>query len=190
MKQLVLIRHARVTIEPDTPPASWELSSDGQCAARRLAQAAALRDVTLFATSPEPKARATALGIAHGRRVVELAGLSELDRSAAGWIGSESEYLEFMREVFGSPDYNVRGCESAAHAQRRMVTAVSDAWTAFGDDGLGIVSHGIVLSLYVAHLKGQRTPDLDYWRSIRLPDVAVVDPIGNTVLLDFGTFLG
>src|SRR6202521_714773 len=94
--RLVLIRHAPVEIEPEVPTERWSLSTAGVRAASALRRSLALGSVSVFASSPEPKAAATAVAIANGRPIVEMAGLKELDRSAAGWLRTQAEYVSLV----------------------------------------------------------------------------------------------
>jgi broad specificity phosphatase PhoE len=183
--EVVLIRHARTASMPDTPPRLWGLSEDGRRAARALADNAMVRTLRLFAASHEPKAIQTAAAVADGRPVLQIADLGELDRSGAGWIESEAARLELVRAILDSPDVSIQGCEPAAHAQARFVRAVDALVQANPDGGLAVVSHGTVLSLYMAHLRGLPKADFDEWRRMHLPDLAVVDPNARTVTRDF-----
>src|SRR5262245_42685917 len=85
---LVLIRHAAVQVTPSLPTAAWPLTAAGALAAQRLADHPALSVVTLVAHSPELKARATAGALAGSRRLVEVPDLTELDRTAAGFLSA------------------------------------------------------------------------------------------------------
>ncbi len=184
--RLVLIRHAAVEIAPEVPANRWFLSAAGQRAASALGESEALRSVTTFATSPEPKATATASAIANGRPIVEIAALAELDRPAAGWLSSQAAYMALVTEILHQPRRSIRGSEPAAQAQNRIVQAVDELQARLAGKDLAVVSHGIVLSLYMAHIR--RLPsDLAIWEKIGLPDLAVVGPLQRTVLVDFGS---
>jgi hypothetical protein len=43
-----------------------------------------------------------------------------------------------------------------------------------------------VLALYMAHLRGLPKVDFEAWQRIRLPDLAVVDPVARSVIRAFG----
>jgi broad specificity phosphatase PhoE len=184
--QLVLIRHAAVQAEADRPASQWALSASGVVAARGLADLPAVGGVAVFASSPERKAVATAVAAARGRPVVEVPGLAELDRSAVGWLGSQDEYVELVRAIFAQPLARVRGCEPAAVAVRRFSGAVDDLRGQHPATRLAVVSHGLVLALYIAELRGQAQASLAEWQRIALPDVAVVDSERAMVVQDFG----
>jgi broad specificity phosphatase PhoE len=185
--QLVLVRHARVSPEPGKPLRLWGLSEHGRRAAEALGQREALRTVRVIASSPESKAAQTAAAFANGRPIVEVADLGELDRSAAGFIATEAERLGLVRAILEQPDVSIRGCEAASDARNRFVRAIDGLVADNPRGGLAVVAHGTVLSLYMAHLRGLATADFEAWRRIRLPDLAVVDPIRGTVISDFGS---
>jgi len=65
-RRLVLVRHGRPEVLDGVPAAAWPLSAAGRDAAAMLAEA--LRDFTFasIASSPEPKAVATAAALARG----------------------------------------------------------------------------------------------------------------------------
>ena len=100
---LVLIRHAEVVVDPHAPSDTWRLSVDGAAKAAALAKHPALTGVELFATSPEPKAVATAKAVGRGRAVVVVEDLRELDRRAAGWVGTAEEYAELVTTILARP---------------------------------------------------------------------------------------
>jgi broad specificity phosphatase PhoE len=184
--RLVLIRHAPVEIQPEVPAEQWVLSAAGARAATALCGCLALQSVAVIASSPEPKATATAVAIANGKPIVEMDDLTELDRSAAGWLRTRAEYICLVGEILQQPQRSVRGCEPAAHAQQRFVKAVEELHVQFDGVEVAVVSHGIVLSLYMAYIRHLPTSDLTIWKSIGLPDLAIVDPLQRKVLVDFG----
>ena len=57
---LILVRHGRPAIDPDTAPTTWPLSPDGREAVARLAERIAEFAPTGLVASPEPKALQTA----------------------------------------------------------------------------------------------------------------------------------
>jgi hypothetical protein len=53
------------------------------------------------------------------------------------------------------------------------------------DGTVVVVSHGLVLSLYVASLTGEDVPDLTAWDAIPLPAVALVDADAGRLVRGF-----
>ena len=155
-------------------------------AAAALADHAALADVTRIAHSPELKARQTAEAVARTRPLVQVRGLAELDRSSAGFL-SGPEYVNLVSGIFAEPEHSIRGCEPAQHAQQRFISALASVRAQFPLDTLAIVAHGLVLALYLAHLRRLPTADVAAWQRIGLPDVAVVSPDDGVVMSDFGS---
>lgn len=79
-----------------------------------------------------------------------------------------------MKELFARPHELVFGRETAAAALARFDAAVSAVLAAVpAADDVVIVSHGTVISLYVAAHSG--VDGLDLWRRLGLPSVVVVD---------------
>ena len=123
---LVLIRHAEVVVDPHVPSDTWRLSADGAARAAELATHSAMGDVQLVATSPEPKALATARALVGDRPIVVAEGLRELDRRAAGWVGTAEEYADLVTAILERPTDSIRGCESAEHAGQRISRTIVD----------------------------------------------------------------
>jgi len=127
---LILVRHGRPAIDPDTPPTTWPLCPEGREAVEALAgKIAAYRPIAV-AASPEPKARETA---------------------------------DIIAARLGLPvDVDLAGA-LARHKGRPLVA----------------VTHGTVLSLYVARLLDLDAHDL--WRNLHTPDAFVLDAQGGLV---------
>jgi broad specificity phosphatase PhoE len=55
------------------------------------------------------------------------------------------------------------------------------------DEDVAIVSHGLVLTLWLTELLGlDAAGTFDLWSRMRFPDLAVVDPVGRRVERDLG----
>jgi probable phosphoglycerate mutase len=153
----------------------WQLSPAGQQQARDLSRSRAWHELTLIASSPEAKAVATAQPTADARGL-ELRiepDLHEVDRGSTPLV-SRDEYYAIVAAHFGSPSERVSGWETA-DAARKRVTACIDNLTKDAEGTLCIVSHGLVLSHYLAELRGLDAPVLEEWQAIPLPGIAVVD---------------
>jgi broad specificity phosphatase PhoE len=186
MSKLVLIRHAQVTLDSRVPVDQWRLSEEGITAAAALRRDTVVAEVQLFYSSPEPKAVATAAAISGRKSIVQVPDLKELDRAAVGWLRTEAEYAALVAEIFRHPDESIHGCEPAALAQQRIVHTIDRLVAAHPGCTLAVISHGIILALYMCHLKRSVRPDpADIWHRIGFLDLAVVDPVQHTVMVDF-----
>ena len=151
------ITHPDVLIDPGVPVQDWPLSARGRA---RMTRALALPWVNGIRTiwcSTERKARdgADILSASLGLPVTELAGLGENDRSASGFL-PRPEFEAVADLFFAQPTSNVRGWESAADAQSRIIAAfnhVLGASAGYNGD-IAIVSHGAVGTLLLCHLGG------------------------------------
>ena len=90
-----------------------------------------------------------------GLAPTRVAALGENDRSATGYLPL-AEFETVADAFFAQPEQSVRGWETAAHAQARIVEAVASIAAADASAGaLAIVSHGAVGALLYCHLTGQ-----------------------------------
>jgi broad specificity phosphatase PhoE len=175
MQPLFLVRHAPVKVDLSIPAHEWQLSAEGYTLAERLAALPIFAGLRTVWASPEPKAQATAKPLAHHYAASLLVhpDLSELRRSPTN-IADREAYETAVRQAFANPETSVAGWERAAHAQRRIVGCVLEL-AAQTREPMAVVSHGLVLSLLLAHLRGQSQVDFAEWRSIPLPALAIVD---------------
>jgi broad specificity phosphatase PhoE len=165
---VLLVRHSVPEVDRSIPAAEWRLSAEGRARCDALAERVAANDPELVLSSTEPKALETAELLASwlGLEVRESADLREQERRTVGWL--ERDELEAaIRRLFSEPDQVVFGEESAAAALARFSRAVEGL-----GDGAVVVSHGTVISLYVAAQTGQDAFVL--WKGLELPDLLVV----------------
>ena len=156
MRLVYFITHPDVVINPAIPPSKWPLSQQGQERMRRLSTRPEMNNISSIYCSTEQKAVAGAEILARSLSInyQKIAELSEVDRSSTGYL-----LLDDLRTTidmfFTNPDQSSRGWETANHAQRRIVGAVE---TVIRNDkctqDMAIVSHGLVGTLYLCHLKG------------------------------------
>jgi broad specificity phosphatase PhoE len=165
---VLLARHSVPEVDRSIPASEWRLSAEGRARCDALAERVAAHDPELVVASIEPKALETAelLAARLGLEVRESAELREQERRTVGWL--ERDELEAaIRRLFMEPDRVVFGEESAAAALTRFSRAVEGL-----GDGAVVVSHGTVISLYVAAQTGRDAFEL--WQSLELPDLLVV----------------
>jgi broad specificity phosphatase PhoE len=184
--ELVLIRHGPVRVDLGQPSVSWHLSDDADTVVGQLSGDQSLISIERLYASPELKAVATANLLATGRPVIVVEDLRELNRQAAGWVGGNDDYAAMVADILWNPERSIQGCEPAVEATSRICRAIGNIVDANPTDAIAVVSHGIVLTLYVSWLRGLVLPDVGLWRRLRIPDLAVVDPIQRKVLRDFG----
>jgi broad specificity phosphatase PhoE len=167
---LILVRHARPRIDADIPPSRWELCPDGRIAAAALASRLAPFAPACVVSSTERKAEETARILAEDLKLpLEFdAGLGEHKRPSVSF-GTEEEFQARIAEIFAHPQTPSPGGESAEEACERLAAALARHKAR----PLIAVTHGTVLSLYVARLLGLDAHDL--WRNLHTPDAFVFD---------------
>lgn len=174
--RLILVRHSISAVDISRPPAEWPLSEAGLRAVGALADTLGDRDISAIFSSEEPKAAETAGQLA---RLLECdwstaPGLHEHERERMDWHGEEAWYA-LLREFFNNPDDVVFGLESARRALDRFSEAADCVLQEVdGDPGpVAIVSHGTVISLFVARQLG--IDPYSIWRKLNMPDYVELD---------------
>ena len=162
---LLLVRHSVPEVDPAVPSEEWSLSNDGRRRCAPLAERLVAFRPQVLLSSPEPKARETAelIAPALGLEVRLSDGLRETARRSVAWL--QRDVLERgIRDLFGRPNEIVFGEESATAALTRFSAAVNGL-----PEPAVVVTHGTVLSLYVAANTGRDAFEL--WSTLKLPDV-------------------
>ena len=154
MKIVYFITHPEVMIDPKVPVPHWPLSERGLVRMRRLLQQPWVAELTSIYCSTEQKAMdgASVLAAHLSLPVQRVAALGENDRSSTGFL-LPVEFEAVVEQFFAHPHESVRGWETAAAAQRRIVGAVTTVIKADTSPGaIAIVSHGGVGTLLLCHL--------------------------------------
>ncbi|NND89606.1 MAG: histidine phosphatase family protein [Granulosicoccus sp.] len=151
---MYFISHADVLIDPDIPVPEWGLSAIGKSRHHRFNEIALRLGITEIYSSDEQKS-IDAADILSGGLGIEfqiVPQLHENDRSSTGYLQS-LEFEKTADEFFQHPNESIRGWESAADAQCRIVSAIvtilkhSDA-----DGNIAVLSHGGVGALLMCKL--------------------------------------
>ena len=153
-RPLLLVRHSAPQISDDADYRQWPLSDEGERFAARAADYVADFKPGRLVASDERKAVQTARIIAKRVGVsVELEpGLKEHDRIGVRWRGSAQRTHE-LRDFFANPTERVFGNETAVEALERFDAALRRC-LAERTGPVAIVTHGSVMSLYLARLTG------------------------------------
>jgi broad specificity phosphatase PhoE len=156
-RRCIFITHPDVVISRDVPVTRWPLSERGRDRMRGALSQPWVGDVGAIWCSTEQKAidGAAILAAHRGRPYSTAADLGENDRSATGFLPPD-EFERVADQFFARPHESVRGWETAAAAQARIVGAVDRIVHAERRRGLiAFVSHGAVGTLLWCHLAGE-----------------------------------
>lgn len=168
---LLLVRHAAPHIDPSTPAHTWLLSDKGRQSCYDLAERLRPHGPTRILTSTEAKAQQTGQLIA---TVLQLPSetwpdLHEHDRSNVTGLDQET----FKTQVIGlltHPETYIFGRETGTQARQRFTQAIHAARATYPTDTLAIVTHGTVMTLFLAAHNPTLEP-VSWWQNLRLPDL-------------------
>lgn len=139
------------------------LNATGRRQSEQLGARLAGLKLDVIYTSDLPRARETARAIAHGRTVALDPRLREVNVGrVAGLTDEEITRREpAFREAFlRDPDGTPYPCgESAYDVQRRTLEVFDAICRRYPDVGVGVVTHGGLIKLIVAHVLGLSLPD-------------------------------
>ena len=185
MTRLYLIRHPHTRPDPAVPASQWELSETGEEQVRVLAQARFWREVASVYTSPQPKTKVVgeAVRAAYGLPVLEVAGLDEAARDR--WLEPDA-FQAAQRAFYTETDRPpVPDWEAADAARIRFVAALDAIFARHApSDSLAVVTHASVLTLYLAHLRGE-APSYADWGAIGFAEVIALDRVSLRPLIPF-----
>ncbi|MDB5084168.1 MAG: hypothetical protein JWN30_1054 [Bacilli bacterium] len=172
LPNLYVIRHAQVEIDPNVPAQEWPLSKEGERSTLELIAAESWPDVSTIYHSPEPKAEQTATIIADALslKMESHLALRELQINT-GFLSSAEFEHRVGAFLEGCPDPDFEDYELAGN---RIEQGVKDIVRRAGGVSTAIVSHGRILTVWFSRLKGRRLTAAE-WKSIKLPDLAVID---------------
>ena len=173
LRRLVLVRHSNPEIEPDKPASEWRLDEAGRRCSELLADRLRGFSPDTVWSSREPKAVETAeiVAAAFGVPVRTADGLEEHHRRGVPYFPTNDEFESAVERLFCKRDQLVFGTETAEQTLSRFTVAVDDVIEA-GQKDTVVVTHGTVMTLYVASVAGVRP--MGFWRRLGLPSFVVL----------------
>ncbi len=174
MRKLILVRHSLPEMVTGVPASEWHLSPEGGRRCVALAGRLAAYDLGAVVSSHEPKAVETGQIVAEtiGLPLDTAIGLHEHERGVVRDLGSPEDFRAQVARLFKHPDELVLGYETADEAHARFVLAVDSALERWPATSLAIVSHGTVMTLFIARAAG--LDPVPFWKSLTLPCFAVL----------------
>lgn len=173
MQKLILVRHSLPVITGEQPASQWQLSEEGRRRCERLAELLAAHRPSAIVTSTEPKAIET--GQIAGERLgipVEAApNLHEHERPGTG-LDTVEQFEATVARLFENPGELVFGAETGDEARERFSAAVDDAMKQHPAGNVVIVTHGTVITLFVARVAGIKP--VPFWKGLGLPAFVVL----------------
>jgi broad specificity phosphatase PhoE len=155
-RTLYFITHPNVVISRDVPVPQWPLSEVGRARMKVALGQPWIPGISAVYCSTEQKAMdgAEILGAHLSVGITQVHDLGENDRSSTGFLPPHA-FEAVADEFFSKPNQTVRGWETAADAQARIVKAVRSIAESDPSHGsIAIVSHGAVGTLLYCALSG------------------------------------
>ena len=173
MRKLILVRHSLPVISGEQPASQWQLSEEGCRRCERLAELLAPHRPSTIVTSMEPKAIETGqiVGRQLGIPAETATNLHEHERPGTDLDTFEQFQAKVVR-LLQHPDEQVFGAETGDEARERFSAAVDDVMRQHPCGNLAIVSHGTVMTLFVARAAG--IDPVPFWRELGLPAFVVL----------------
>jgi broad specificity phosphatase PhoE len=124
---------------------------------------------TIVVTSTEPKAVETGAIIAERLEIpLETAeNLHEHDRRGEPFFSERGAFEDLVVRLFRNPHELVFGNETADQAYGRFSAAVDAALQRHPEGNVAVVSHGTVMTLFVARRTG--VEPVRFWKELGLP---------------------
>lgn len=181
-RRLVLVRHSLPEFVTGVPASQWQLSAEGRRRCQVLAGKLAAHNLVTVVTSEEPKAAETGqiVGQILGLRLATAEGLHEHERGVVTELGGQQEFQARVARLLEQPGQLVMGYETANQAHARFAAAVARVVAQHPTGNLAIVSHGTVMTLFVA--RANQLDPVPFWRSLGLPAFAVLSLPGLHLL--------
>jgi broad specificity phosphatase PhoE len=165
---LILVRHSAVTVDPKRPAQEWRLSDEGKRRARALAQKLSPYRPSAIISSHETKAQETAAIIASTQNLPLATAANLHEHVRHTFIADPVEWDAAVAAFFAQPDQLVLGTETAEQAQKRIVKAIDEVLRKHPEGNLIIVTHGTVLTLFLAKHDIALDP-FTTWKSLEMP---------------------
>lgn len=172
-RRLLLIRHAQTKQAPEVSSHNWLLTIEGQQRCKALAEKLAPYGLTDIFTSTEGKAVQTGkLAAEHlGIRCQTAPDLHEHKRDNVGYFPTVEAFEDAVINLFRRPDKLVFGQETANQALARFTGGLDRLIERHPAGNLAVVSHGTVMSLFVA--AHADIDVVDFWMRLSMPALVI-----------------
>lgn len=185
MTHLILIRHSESRPDPDTPARRWQLTEAGRARCLHLADHLRGHALTRLASSDEPKAIRTAELLAAALSItaplIIEPDFGETRRESAPFYADKADFRAAIHAAMRQPDQCIYGEESFTAARLRLTAALQRLASHHPHETLGIVTHGTIMSLLIAHSADRSAPEI--WESLGMPAYAILTPTFQLVRL-------
>lgn len=172
MSMLLLIKHSLPEMLPGVPANQWRLSAEGRERCNTLSEALRPYAPDMVVSSIETKAVETGQIVAQklSKPFRSFDGLHEHERGGVDFT-SQEQFRANVQAFFQAPNELVFGRETASQTCRRFSDAIAALLSQYPDKNLAVVTHGTVITLFVAQAAG--VEPFAFWKKLGLPAFVV-----------------
>lgn len=175
--EITFIRHSKTLVDPTINPTRWGLSEDGVRLAQELSSRDVIKRLGVIYSSLQTKALETAIYLAKPNAIPIKTNdrLTEVTSFTNKFIADEDTYKKTVEDYYSERIARINEGETIQEALARFNAAIQDiAAENRGEERIGIVSHGNILTLFSA----QFDVAIDCYKlhkEIKQPDIALFD---------------
>lgn len=160
LRDVIFIRHAEPLVEPDRPPAEWQLSLKGRELSYELGACLSPTGLRRIVSSPEEKARTTATALAEvlGVRVVTDDRLREVQRP---W--TDGNFADVVARYLQGD--LIEGWEPVEQVVSRLEAFLVSRPS---EGPIGVVTHGTAMTCLLS--ADDSTNRARFWSELKMPD--------------------
>jgi 2,3-bisphosphoglycerate-dependent phosphoglycerate mutase len=164
----IFFRHALTRIDKETPAEQWVISDEGIENVCEVISTGKFDDVDVIISSSEKKAIQTAYYLAERieKEIILNPNFRELERKGE-FVETKEDYDTRVWRIFNNPSECSFGWETAERALTRFKQGISRLENTYSGKNIFIVSHGIILSLFVAdYYNWDSKKTFEYWKDL------------------------
>jgi broad specificity phosphatase PhoE len=178
---LILMKHAKTQVVNTKPISEWDLAEEGLGKLKSLLTHPVFSKVGVIIASTENKAQKTASYFAQkkGLPIHTYDELRELNRDKGPFLTLE-EYNNTVQKLMQKPTQSFHNWETAENALNRFKLGIDIINNKYHKKIILIVSHGIVINLFLASIRKQQNTFFTYWSKMDFCDYIVVK---NSVII-------
>ncbi|MFW9969940.1 MAG: histidine phosphatase family protein [Candidatus Odinarchaeota archaeon] len=153
----IFLRHAETEVDRNIKISNWKLSKQGKKDALDLINLNLFSDVDVIISSNEDKAYKTAYPLSEKlhKEVTRDKNLNEINRDHGRFLDNKEEYLKYMKFCIENRNQSINNWETGNHAIERFTKQIVEIDNKYINKKILIVTHGGVINLYFAKIKGE-----------------------------------
>ena len=178
-----ILRHAETKIDLTRKASEWLLTEEGEKEVEKIAKEVFRKKFDLICSSSEKKALQTASPFAEksNLKINQIYEFRELNRDKGNQF-TDVEYYQIVELVLKNRNRIYNNWETANEALTRFKNKFQEIDEINENKTILIVSHGLILNLFFAHLLNDFSDIYERWKHTKFCDYGILDK--GTLLKD------